>query len=186
LLIGLPAFLVGGIALGLVLVGYVPATAAGAPIAIIATASSIGCLIAAVWAASLDQNPVASVFGIVSGFFLSYAALVLGLIHNWYGVPADAAVKTQGVFLISWIVVIAMLIIGALRLPSSFVLIFVLVDVALLLVLIGTLNATTWPTHAGGYVLFVADVVICYLYVGFLTAAAGGRALPAGRPIVGA
>jgi hypothetical protein len=89
-LIGVPTFLVGSIALGLVLVGYVPAT--GASIPIIMTATGIGQVIAAVWAARLDQNAVASVFGIFSGFWISYAALVLGLTHNWFGIvtPADA------------------------------------------------------------------------------------------------
>lgn len=76
--IGVPTFVVGSLALGLVLVGYVPATAAAASIPI-STATGLGLVIAAVWAASLAQNAVAGVF---AGFWLSYAALVLGLTHN--------------------------------------------------------------------------------------------------------
>jgi len=41
-LIGLPSFIVGAIALGLVLVGYVPAAAVGASIPIILTAIGLG------------------------------------------------------------------------------------------------------------------------------------------------
>jgi uncharacterized protein len=77
LLIGVPTFLVGSIALGLVLVGYV--SASGASIPIIMTATGIGQVIAAVWAARLDLNAVTSVFGIFSRVWISYAALVLGL-----------------------------------------------------------------------------------------------------------
>jgi len=41
-LLGVPTFVVGSIALGLVLTGYVPATAAGASLAIILMATGIG------------------------------------------------------------------------------------------------------------------------------------------------
>lgn len=105
-LIGVPTFLVGSIALGLVLTGYVPAAATGASIPIILAATGIGQLVAAIWAASRDQNAVASVFGIFTGFWLSYAVLVLGLTNNWYGIVAEDAVQTQKLFLLTWLVVI--------------------------------------------------------------------------------
>src|SRR3954466_13888355 len=93
--IGVPAFLVGGIALGLVNIGYVPATAVGAPIPIIVTATGAGQFIAALWAARISQNAVATIFAVFGGFWVSYAALVLGLVHDWYGIspaePAEAA-----------------------------------------------------------------------------------------------
>ncbi len=54
--IGVPTFVVGSLALGLVLVGYVPATAAAASIPIVSTATGLGLVIAAVRAASLAQN----------------------------------------------------------------------------------------------------------------------------------
>jgi succinate-acetate transporter protein len=76
-MIGVPSFVVGSIALGLTLVGYVPATAAGAPIAIILAATGIGLLVAMIWAAALGQSAVAGVFGVFSGFWLSYAVLVI-------------------------------------------------------------------------------------------------------------
>jgi succinate-acetate transporter protein len=110
--VGLPAFVVGSVALGLTLVGYVPATAGAAPIPIIASATALGLVIATIWAAAIGQSAVASVFGIFAGFWLSYAALVLGLTHNWFAIPAEAAVKTQGLFLISWLVIVGMLTLG--------------------------------------------------------------------------
>ncbi len=139
--IGLPSFIVGSIALGMVLTGFVPATAVGASLPIILAATAVGQFVAAVWSASLGQNAVASVFAIFGGFWLSYAVLVLGLTHNWFGVTAAAVTSTQELFLTSWLITIVMLTLATLRLPLAFTLVFVLVDVALLLVLLGTANA---------------------------------------------
>ncbi|MEV5937031.1 GPR1/FUN34/YaaH family transporter [Streptomyces sp. NPDC052079] len=183
-LIGVPTFVVGAVALGLVLTGYVPAGAVGASIAIILPATGLGQLVAAVWAAALGQNAAAAVFGVFSGFWLSYAALVLGLIHGWFGVSGDAAVATQGLFLISWLVTIVLLTLATLRLPAAFTLLFTLIDIALALVLYGTVSASAAATTAGGYVVFAFTAVGVYMFAGALFAATGGRPLPLGRPVL--
>ena len=183
-LLGVPTFVVGSIALGLVLTGYVPATAAGASLAIILMATGIGQLISAVWAISLGQGPVACIFGAFSGFWLSYAVLVLGLTHNWFGIPPEAAVKTQGLFLISWLAVIIVLTLVTLRLPLAFTVLFVLVDIALALVLVGTLNASEAATNAGGYVVFAFALIGVYLFADAMGQATGGKALPMGTPVL--
>jgi succinate-acetate transporter protein len=183
--VGLPAFIVGSIALGLTLVGYVPATAAGAPIAIISAATSLGLIIATIWAAANGQSADASIFGIFSGFWLSYAALVLGLTHNWFAVPAEAAVRTQGLFLISWLAVVVVLTLGTLRLPVSFSALLFLIDLALLAVLIGTLNGSTGWLKIGGVLVLVFAALGVYLYLGVVAAVTGGRPLALGRPILG-
>ncbi|GAA3537371.1 hypothetical protein GCM10022222_21310 [Amycolatopsis ultiminotia] len=182
-LIGVPTFIVGAIALGLVLTGYVPADAVGASIAIILPATGLGQLIAAIWAASLGQNAVASVFGIFAGFWISYAVLVLGLTHNWFGV-GDAAISTQGLFLIAWLVTIVLLTLTTLRLPAAFTVLFVLIDIALALVLYGTVGGSTGATTAGGYVTFAFTAVGVYLFVSATSAATGGKPLPLGRPVL--
>jgi uncharacterized protein len=182
--IGLPSFIVGSIALGLVLVGMVPATAVGASLPIILAATAIGQLVTALWSASLGQNAVASVFAIFGGFWLSYAVLVLGLTHNWFGITATAATSTQELFLTSWLITIVMLTLATLRLPLAFTAIFALVDLALLLVLLGTANANTSLVKAGGYAVFLFALVGVYLYFGALSVATGGKPVPAGRPIL--
>src|ERR1039458_6328932 len=141
--IGLPSFIVGSIALGLVLVGMVPATAVGASLPIILAATAIGQLVTALWSASLGQNAVASVFAIFGGFWLSYAVLVLGLTHTWFGISATAATSTQELFLTSWLITVVMLTRATLRRALALPLVFTLVDGALLLVLLGTANANT-------------------------------------------
>ncbi|WP_020661103.1 GPR1/FUN34/YaaH family transporter [Amycolatopsis benzoatilytica] len=183
-LIGVPTFIVGATALGLVLTGYVPASAVGASIAIILPATGLGQLVAAVWAAALGQSAVASVFGIFAGFWLSYAVLVLGLTHNWLGISADAAVSTQGLFLTAWLVMIVLLTLASLRLPAAFTLLFALIDLALALVLFGTVNGSAGLTTVGGYVVFAFTAVGVYLFLGAMSAATGGRPLPLGRPVL--
>jgi uncharacterized protein len=182
--IGLPSFIVGSIALGLVLIGYVPAAAVGASLPIILAATGIGLAIAAVWAAALNQSAVASVFGIFPGFWWSYAVLVLGLTHNWFAIGATAATSTQGLFLISWLVVIVMLTLATLRLPVAFTLLFLLIDVALVLVLISTLQGSAAVGKIAGVVVLAFAAVGVYLYFGSTSSATGGPALPLGRPLM--
>ncbi|SNS89701.1 GPR1/FUN34/YaaH family transporter [Rhodococcoides kyotonense] len=183
-LIGVPTFLVGSIALGLVLTGYVPAAATGASIPIILAATGIGQLVAAVWAASRDQNAVASVFGIFTGFWLSYAVLVLGLTNDWFGITADDAVGTQKLFLLTWLAVIVLLTVASVRLPFAFTLLFALIDAALLFVFLGTANASTSLTAVGGYLVFSFVVVGAYLFLDSMSRATGGRGLPLGRAVL--
>jgi succinate-acetate transporter protein len=181
--IGLPSFIVGSIALGMVLIGFVPATAVGASLPIILAATAVGQFVAAVWSASLGQSAVASVFAIFGGFWLSYAVLVLGLTHNWFGVTPTAVASTQELFLTSWLITVVMLTLATLRLPLAFTLVFALVDVALLLVLLGTANASTSLAKAGGYAVFLFAAVGMYLFFGALSVATGGKPLPLGKPV---
>ena len=139
--LGIPVFVAGSVALALALTGYVPAGAVGAPLAIIAGATGLGLTIATVWAAAVGQSAVASVFSIFGGFWISYALLVFGLLHDLFGITLKAIVHTQGLFLITWIVIMGMLTLATLRLPLAFTAIFALVELALIAVLIGTMNA---------------------------------------------
>jgi succinate-acetate transporter protein len=181
-IVGVPTFVVGSVMLGLALVNYAPAAGGALPIIIMAT--GIGQLIATVWSAALGQSAVAAVFGVFGGFWLSYAALLTGLAHGWWGVTAAATVHTVAAFLISWIVIIAVLTLASLRLPSAFTLIFVLVEVALILVLAGTVNGSVGLDKAGGIAVFAFAAVGAYVFAGSLSVATGGRPLPLGRPVI--
>ena len=165
--------------LGLALINYFPAAGGALPIIILAT--GIGQLLATVWSAALGQSAVAAVFG---GFWLSYAALLVGLTLGWWGVTPAATIHTVAAFLISWIVIIAVLTLAGLRLPSAFTLIFVLVEVALILVLAATVNGSSGLDKAAGIVVFAFAAVGAYVFAGSLSVATGGRALPLGRPVI--
>lgn len=184
-LLGLPSFIVGSLALGMVLVGVVPPLAVGASLPIILAATSVGLILATIWAAAVGQSAVASVFGIFAGFWLSYAVLVLGLVHNWFGLGVVVnAVSTQELFLVAWLVIIVLLTLATLRLPLAFTVLFGLIDVALLLVLLGTTQASSGLLKAGGYLVFAFAAVGVYLFYDATTQATGGAALPLGKPIL--
>jgi uncharacterized protein len=127
---------------------------------------------------------VASVFGIFAGFWLSYAVLVLGLTHNWFGIAPASAQAAQELFLVAWLVVMIMLTLATLRLPLAFTAVFALVDLALLLVFLGVNQGSTGLLKAGGYVALVFAAIGVYLYFNTAALATGGRALPLGNPVV--
>ena len=182
-MLGLPVFIVGSVALGLVLVGVVPATAVGASLPIILAATSIGLFIATIWSAAIGQSAVASIFGIFAGFWLSYAVLVLGLIRGWFGITALAVASTQELFLISWLVIVVVLTLATLRLPLAFSLIFILVDVGLLLVLLSVEEASSGLQKTGGYVVLAFAAVGVYVFYGACSLATGGKGVNLGKPI---
>jgi uncharacterized protein len=182
--LGLPCFIAGSVSLGLALVGVVPVSAIGAALPIILTATSIGLFLATIWAASLGQTAVASVFGIFAGFWLSYAVLVIGLTHNWFGIAPASVQATQELFLVAWLVVMVMLTLATLRLPLAFTAVFGLVDLALLLVFLGVNQGSTGLLNAGGYVALVFAAVGVYLYFDTVSQATGGPSLPLGNPLL--
>jgi succinate-acetate transporter protein len=180
--LGLPCFIAGSVSLGLALVGVVPAAAVGAALPIILAATAIGLFLATIWSASLGQSAVASVFGIFAGFWLSYAVLVLGLTHNWFGIAPTAVQATEELFLVAWLVVIVLLTLATLRLPVVYTALFFLVDLALLLVFLGVNETSTGVSKAAGYVVLIFAALGAYLYASTASVATGGRPLPLGRP----
>jgi succinate-acetate transporter protein len=183
-IVGIPITIVGALGLGIVDAGLVPAAAASAGLPIILTATATGLLLATIWAAALGQNASASLFAVFFGFYGSYAALALGLVHGWYGIPASQAAHTEAVWLVCWLVTIGMLTVLTLRLPWSFPLLLGLVDIALALLLAGTLAQSTLLTHAGGYVVFGFVAVAIYLYADLMWSETGGSRLPLGRALI--
>jgi hypothetical protein len=182
--LGLPSFIVGSVALGLVLIGFVPATAVGASLPIILAATAAGLFVATFWAVAVGQSAVACVFGVFAGFWLSYAVLVLGLTHNWFGIAAADVVATEKLFLTAWLIVMVLLTLATLRLPLAFTGVLVLVDLALLLVLLGTVNNSSGLLKAGGVVALVFAALGAYIFVGTAGQATGGPAVPLGRPVM--
>jgi hypothetical protein len=182
--LGLPMFVAGSIALGLALVGYVPAAAGASAIPIILAATGLGLLVSAVWAAALGQTLVACIFGLFAGFWWSYAVLVLGLNHNWFAIPAADLTHSVALFQISWAIVMGALTLATLRLPVAFTAVVGLVVVALVLLIFGTVNADATLTKAAGYVTFAFAALGIYLFLGAASAATGGRAYPLGPPLV--
>ena len=189
-ILGLPTFIAGSVALGLGLAGVVPAGVLGAPLAIILAATALGLLLAAIWAAAVGQSAVASVFGIFGTFWLSYGVLVLGLDHNWFAITVTAVLATVKLFLLTWLIVIVMLTLATLRLPVAFTAVFVLVDLALLLLYLAFANASPLGVPSSGliktagYVVLVFAAIGVYLFFDAASVATGGKALPLGKPLL--
>jgi succinate-acetate transporter protein len=189
-MLGLGSFIVGSVALGLSLVGVVPAGVLGAPLAIILSATALGLLMATVWCAALGQSAVAAVFGIFGTFWLSYAVLVLGLDHNWFAITVAAVLATVKLFLVAWLVAIIMLTLATLRLPSAFTAVFVLVDLALLLLLLAYAEASPLGVPSSGliktagYVILVFAAIGVYLFTNAAAVGTGGKAMPLGKPLM--
>ena len=182
--LGLACFIMGAVALGLSLVGVVPARALGAPLAIILWATSLGLIITTIWAAALGQSAVAAVFGIFAAFWVSYFMLVTALIRGWFGILAPDVVSTVELFLTTWLVVVVMLTLATLRLPVSFTAVFVLVALTVLLVLLSYEQTSSGLLKTAGYVLLAAAAVGVYLFFNSLSLATGGKALPLGSPLL--
>jgi uncharacterized protein len=189
-MLGLGSFIVGSVALGLGLVGVVPAGVLGAPLAIILSATALGLLLATVWCAALGQSAVGAVFGIFGTFWLSYGMLVLGLDHNWFAITVVAVLGTVKLFLLSWLVAIVMLTLATLRLPSAFTAVFVLVDAALLLLYLAFVKASPLgvPSSSliktGGWIVLVFAAIGVYLFFGAASVGTGGKPLPLGPPLL--
>lgn len=187
-LVGVPTFVIGSVALGLYLIGFKGADhAAAALLPVLIFCNGLGLVGATVWAARVGQGPVASIFGIFAAFWISFPVLVLGLAHDWWGIPAtDAAAATdaKAVFLLVWFVGIVMLTVASLRLPSAFTLLFLLVDAALAVVYFGTTTGSTGLLLIGGILVFAFAAIGVYLFLDAMGVALGGNALPMGRPVL--
>jgi len=182
-LVGFPSFLVGALTIGMVSIGVVPATAIGASMPIV-IAAAIGMFLATIWAARIGESAPAGISGIVGGFLLSYALLVLGLVHGWFGIAPTAVADTQKMFLIAWIAIVSMLVLATLRLPVGYTLLFAAVDAALILNLLGVIQTSANLTKASGWVLMVVSAMVVYFFASSASGATGGKALPLGPPVL--
>jgi len=181
---GLLAFSVGGTALGISLLGYVSASAQGGSVMpIVLAATGLGLLLTTIWAIRLEQTFVATVFGAFTGFWLSYALLVLSLSHNWFPIPAADVPHSVAQFLIAWAAVILALAIVSVRVPLAFTAILVSALIAVSLLIAGTLAGSTVPTRMAGVFTLVYSAIGFYAFLGTAIESVGGRGLPLGTPL---
>jgi uncharacterized protein len=86
------------------------------------------------------------------------------------------------VFVIAWIVVVTMLILAALRMPTVYLLLFALVDAALVLNLLGIIQTSANLDKAAGWTLMAVSAVVVYLFFGAMSQSTGGKEVPLGPP----
>jgi succinate-acetate transporter protein len=183
-LLGLPAFLVGGIGLTLYLIGYLPAAAVGTLVPMTLTVAGLGLLVAGWWAIRIGQGAVGAIFTVFATFWLSYAYLVLSLVNDWLKIPADSVATAQATFLIAWLAVFAVLTLATLRLPMAFTALFTLVTVTVALVLVATLTGSAGLLIVAGVGAALFCLVAIYIFVDGMTQELGGPARSMGAPLV--
>lgn len=127
---------------------------------------------------------VAGIFGLFTGFWLSYAALLLGLNHNWFLIPTEAVERSVALFLITWAVVMFALTVGTLRLPLAYTLVLGLVVVALVLLIFGTTETSETLNKMAGYVVLAFGALGIYLFLSTASIALGGSGYPLGSPLL--
>jgi uncharacterized protein len=183
-MVGLPSFIIGAVALGLVSIGVLPNAPTTAVLPIVLAATSVGLLLATIWSAVARQNAAAGIYGVFSGFYFSYALLQLGGLHGWFGIGPASIVDSEKLFQISWLVIITMLVLATLRLPVIFPALFALVDLALLFSLLQVIQNSTAMQKVAGWAALAAAAVGIYLFISSSFHATGGKALPVGKPVL--
>jgi succinate-acetate transporter protein len=186
LTVGLIFFGIASLVVGMALVGVVPAAALGAVIPIIALGAGLFQLVVTLWAIILGLSIVAVIFSTFSAFWLSLAALLLGLQHGWYGVPAEDLAGAQAIYFIAWACLFAVLVIPCLWLPVIYPAAVFLVFVAMAFMAAAQFAGSPWLITAAGVTALVFAFLAFYSFVSQGIAAMGGRArLPLGRPLLG-
>lgn len=182
--LGLLVFAAGSLVLGISLLGNVPlAVQPGTVQPIVFAGTGLGLLIATIWAASLQQTFVATILGTFAGFWFSYAAMVLGLTHNWYGIPPADIPHTLGQFLIGWDAAIFMLFLVTLLLPLVYSLILGAGTVGVALLAVAVMGTSTGTYRAGGVFVLIFAILGFYAYLAGAIESVGGKGLPLGKPV---
>jgi succinate-acetate transporter protein len=194
-LLGVPCAVIGVAALGLFLLGYAPSGSAGAVIPLFASLG-IGLFVAARWAITLGNGPLASIFGLFGAFFFSFSLLYVGFVHNWYGTaPADASATavataltdTFSVFALCWAIGTTVLVLAVLRLPMSVFLVVLFSDLVFILVWLAFISRTFADIGVlrilAGICCLGAAIAGAYVFYASLSAALGATPLPLGRPV---
>ena len=187
LILALPIFAVGALALGIALTGVMlPLAALGAVLPIVLFATGIGLMVSTVWALLLGQTMVAGITGTFGGFWLSMGGLLLGLTHNWFGLAPEVAAQTQEMFFICWACLFMFLLVPSLKLPAVYPAIVGLVVVALALAAtalqVGDATLLEWA----GYVTLAFAFLGFYAFVNVGLTAMGARKPfpPLGKPLM--
>ena len=175
LILGLPVFALASVALGMGLIGAPAGIAVVAPIFIFV--SGLYQFVTTGWAIILGQSLVAAIFGLFSGFWLSFAALMIGTHHGWYGIPPADLAASQELFFIAWTILFVFLTIPCLRLPVIYPVIVILVALALALAAAGSF-------FVAGIVVFIFDVLVWWSWMNVALTATGMTTVPpVGRPL---
>ncbi|MGH3320897.1 MAG: GPR1/FUN34/YaaH family transporter [Streptosporangiaceae bacterium] len=178
LIVGLPVFGIGSLALGMVLIGVVPMAALGGVVPIIVFAPGLYQIIVTLWAIFLGQSLVAAIFALFSGFWLSLGTLLVGLNLGWYGVSPANVAGTQQVFFVTWACLFLLLTVLCTRLPAVYPLAVFLVFVAVALAAAAVSLASETLFLATGAAALSFAFLAFYAWINVGMTATGARPFP--------
>jgi uncharacterized protein len=189
LIVGLIFFGIASLALGMALVGpeldLLPARSQAAIIPVLVMGAGLFQVVTTVWAILLGQSLVAAIFSTFSAFWLSFAALLLGLGHNWYAVAASDVSGAQEVFFIAWACLFLILTIPCLALPAIYPLAVGLVFVACALAASAVFTGSQNLFTAAGATALTFAFLAFYAWVHVALKSVGRPVLPPlGRPVL--
>jgi hypothetical protein len=178
--LGMPAVMAGALAFALAVAGYAPVGAI-VPVLLIA---GVGQIIASRTTARSGEGTLSLIHAAFAGFWLTYAVLVLGLNHNWFGISIDDTVRAITVFLASWLAVALIATIASAALPLAYTGALLLFDAAVGLLISGSVVGTPILFTAAGGALFALAGLAAYLAVATGTSLGLQLMPPLGRPLM--
>lgn len=157
LALGLMAFALGTLVVGMALAGVFPQSALGGVVPVVAGFCGIALFTSSWWSLLLGESLLAATFGTVSGFFFSLAMLLLGIFHGWYAVPAAGVPAVEEIFYITWCCFFIALFVPFLRFPVIYPLtVFLVVTLLALAATAVFTGSSTIQTAAGACTLAVS------------------------------
>jgi uncharacterized protein len=185
LALGLMAFALGTLVVGMALVGVFPATALGGVIPVVAGFCGIALFTSCWWSFLLGESLLAATFGTVSGFFFSLALLLFGLFHNWYAVPAAGVPAVEEIFYIVWCCFFIALFVPFLRFPLIYPLTVFLVVTLLALAATAVFTASSAIQTAAGAATLAASFLLFWEWLNVTMTSVGmSKVPPLGKVLV--
>lgn len=169
LILGLPSFAVGSVALGMGLLGLPAGLGIVAPMLLITT--GFFQLVSACWAIILGLSIVASIFGLFGGFWITFSIVLIGIQHSWFGIPHGDVSQALQLLYIAYAVLFTFLTIPCLKLPKTYPAIVILVVIAL------AFSAAGLPTIAA-YFIFAFAFLGFWAFLNVAQTAMGGKPFP--------
>ena len=178
LALGLMAFALGTLVVGMALVGVFPATVLGGVVPIVAGFCGIALFTSCWWSFLLGESLLAATFGTVSGFFFSLALLLFGLYHNWYAVPAASVASVEEIFYIVWCCFFIALFVPFLRFPLIYPITVFMVIVLLALAATSVFTASSTIQTAAGAATLGASFLLFWEWLNVSMTSAGMSKVP--------
>ncbi|MGH3435144.1 MAG: GPR1/FUN34/YaaH family transporter [Sciscionella sp.] len=176
LVFGLPVFVSGSLVLGFALIGLVSIPdSLGSVLPETTFATGLGEFVTALWAIVLGQTIVAAIFGLFAAFWFSLFAMLMGIFHKWYAIPTSQVTATEEMFFLAWLIIFVFLTLAILRLPISYVLIMIFVDIAVLFVLLAIELSQPTLFIVGGAGILAFCAVGLYAFLNLAWVATGAK-----------